>query len=1274
MKNLAISGVLALSALFMVLSASAEDSTTTATQNAGTGGEAGENSAADAAADTGEEAATADAAANTASTPIVPAKLEPFGLGAKLPASREIKPAKVGMEPVDCLSPEHAKLWSVELALPDTEDKLFSFSDDNGTPVLNIAAGLLDPARTTVRILLPGNGPANGDVWAKNKASFVSFLCRSSKPAAMTFHLLLRGKTPGTYQTGFSAQPGDWQRVVLPISEFKLKNFGNVAGFAVRSAEAGEDCTVSIKDISVGGAPFSDDSWKHQRFSISINGDWRFRRDSAEEGKGNNWFAANLDDAGWSVLRSGQSWQQQGVNHYGWGWYRQNMFIPQELAGVPLTLNLTSIPSDDDVWINGVHIGGIHGEYKYKNLINRAYVIPAGLIRYGQENSIALRIWGGRITFIGDNSGLIKGNLRAEFDPYLPLMRQPGGEAVPFPLFDLSDAQRGKEFEIVMPFPAVLVGEGGAFLNYRLTDYTGRGITAGCAPLTVGEDGLARAVLTIDRQTAQTIYLRGRFRAGLVVEDAAGVPQYTGIREFDNLSFAGRDNKPLPELPEQFADTPYGKLRLIDEIDCATSVFDSPHPYLQGGFVNELNHMTPGSASEVKVVDILGKKARESEYGWFAYRIGRGKLKPRSQYLLRIEYPEDKPRYAPIEIQTGQNFMGLGWKTGIAPDDVYDNWPLSGKWEWHDVIVPLDDQTVGTGGVGSAPGENGFWVYFLNKRKPGQYYALWEGGPAVARIQLYEIDPVKNAPQIRLPEGLPQRVLAMDWERQADHDPQDLVRYAKLMGYNAISPIMLKWSFANYGEPINGYGTNVIDAQNYWAHIRYEPGSGIDAASPYPQRKSQHALYLEATKQWGINYIPRVEWGGSMDLPEEARALDPTGKPTKPNRFAPWCANLLHPATWDDMARYVEYLMKPHFKDNPQLAGMLWRIRCSRMPISYGPRDIELFAQETGTPLPGGRYEQWSAWVTGEAKTAYETWWHQKRADFHIRLSKLLQSYDPKLMLYYHNWDSDKFGIIEPDLTAWAFVSKVVKAGPQGGREEYLKERTLRKTFTAQDYIHVLHTGNFGNAFAGFNRADLGIRPELYANAPGIQLFAPAHYLCYADMPEYLEYFRTKEGLAVSNMVSYDEIGSRTIHPKYECNELIPAGAAYSMAMELLPYFHGDARTLNFTTYTYGRGFADAHRRFAQAFLTLPAISGKIVQTEDDLRVRTYPSQNGTYVGVAYKGYAPRKLSIRVPADKDNPTVEDLVLGQTVPARREGENIVFDVESGPVELNAYLIH
>ncbi len=306
-------------------------------------------------------------------------------------------------------------------------------------------------------------------------------------------------------------------------------------------------------------------------------------------------------------------------------------------------------------------------------------------------------------------------------------------------------------------------------------------------------------------------------------------------------------------------------------------------------------------------------------------------------------------------------------------------------------------------------------------------------------------------------------------------------------------------------------------------------------------------------------------------------------------------------------------------------------------------------------------------------KPAYDAWWHGKRAQFHARLEGLLRSYRPDLRLYYYNWDEDKFGLINTDITAWGFVSKVIRPGPEGGRAAYVTEREERKRFTAEDYIAVLASGDFGAASKGVNRADYGIRPSLYRGIPGVEILAPANYRCYADNPGYLGYFTTADGLAVSNPVSYDEIGARSINPKYEGSMLTPGGPAFSMALELLAYFHGDARTLNYTVYTFGRGFADAHRRFAQAFLALPALPGTIIDQHDpDVRVRLYPSAHGTYIGIAHKGYQARTVTVTLPAAADL-HLTNLVTAAPVATTRSDAALTFSLDLGPMELDAFLM-
>jgi hypothetical protein len=57
---------------------------------------------------------------------------------------------------------------------------------------------------------------------------------------------------------------------------------------------------------------------------------------------------------------------------------------------------------------------------------------------------------------------------------------------------------------------------------------------------------------------------------------------------------------------------------------------------------------------------------------------------------------------------------------------------------------------------------------------------------------------------------------------------------------------------------------------------------------------------------------------------------------------------------------------------------------------------------------------------------------------------------------------------------------------------------------------------------------------------------------------------------------------------------------------------------------------------------------------------------------VAYKGYAAKKLTVKVPG-KAGTKITNLVTSQTVATTASGNDIQFDLESGPMELNAFLV-
>ena len=1226
----------------------------------------------------------------------VPA-LEPFAFNAKF-VPKPVKLAVANQVKLKCTGAEAAARWTTGGVPLGPGQKPFALDQEDGKEVARIFPRAMAVGQTFVSFHVP-------DDQTKVTYNYVAVTLKSTKSPVQLSVSVASGfsvENPGP-KIGLTVQPGEAQRIILPLTEFPAKGMVKFVGFSIDAANADSDVLVS--DTTLGTAPITADYLKAQHSQISLTGAWAFATDDGERGLSEKWFAPGFDDSKWKQLKSGMGWQEQGVAHAGWGWYRQKIAIPKESAGTPLTIALAEIQYEDDVYFNGVHIGGLTGNYKYGNYLFRNYSVPAALVKYGENNTIAVRVWGiNGSTFGVSRCGLTAGIDKlttyyvADLDPYaLRLRRAEQTEEVGPDHFDMSDAQRGMPFDVVMRFPAEVLKKGPATLHYTLNDYYGQALASGVLPVTAGKDQLAQAVIPVSNELSQTVYLRGRFKVYATVCDSTGVPVCMDLREADRLSFAKRDALELPALPEKFEETPLGKLKLIDEIDASTAAAQDSHPYMHSGGDHKQDRNTPGAPLEVKVSEVLGKPAREIGQGFFAYRIGRGKLTPHHMYLLRVEYPEDKPRYCPMEIQCGHSYMDIGWKNGVAADDPYDNWPLSKTWQWYDAIFPLDEETVGTSGTGGASAEQGGWIYFQHKPTPGKYFQQYQGGPAIARIKLYELDMVANAPKITLPTGLPQRTLMFDWERQADQPAEDLVKYAKMMGYNAISPIMLKWGPANYGDPISGFETVALDRHRYWvrqvrgedeaeaagvaddAEAVAEPG-GENGKTTVVKSKldhpSQHREYLAATKKYGINYVPRIEYGGSTDLPIEARAIGRTGDFARPNRFNTWGANLLHPATWTDLQRTVDGYFKAYAKDNPQLAGMLWRIRCDRMQISYGRGDIEMFAKENKLELPDGTNRQLANWVTGkDLAPRYADWWHAKRAAFHAKLAALLRSYRPDMVTYYYNWDGDKFSMGPLDMnSAAAFVELV--SSKDGVAAVYQRHVAAQRKLTGEDYVEMIHSGQL------FDRPGLGqdyaLRTELYRDIKGFMPLAPANQLYSANSPVYLNYFATGEGLAVSNVVSYDEMGMRTLNPKFEGNMVTPGGPDFAMALEVLAYFHGDAKTLTYTVYTYGRGFADAHRRFAQAFLALPAVAGTVVSdalatADANIRVRRYETANGAYLGVASKDYAARKVTLQLKALPAQATVVNLVTGEQVAVERKGDGGTITLDLPPMCLQSFLV-
>lgn len=131
---------------------------------------------------------------------------------------------------------------------------------------------------------------------------------------------------------------------------------------------------------------------------IPLNGLWRFKTGDESE-----WKEPDYNDAAWDKVIVPGYWETQGFRHYdGIAWYRMKFYLPQKFKNERLILLLGKIDDLDEVYLNGHLIGRtgriyddarrttIGGEEWLKM---REYEIPAGVIRFNQENTLAVRVY-----------------------------------------------------------------------------------------------------------------------------------------------------------------------------------------------------------------------------------------------------------------------------------------------------------------------------------------------------------------------------------------------------------------------------------------------------------------------------------------------------------------------------------------------------------------------------------------------------------------------------------------------------------------------------------------------------------------------------------------------------------------------------------------------------------------------------------------------------------------------------------------------------------------
>ncbi|MBL7904667.1 MAG: acetylxylan esterase [Bacteroidales bacterium] len=143
-----------------------------------------------------------------------------------------------------------------------------------------------------------------------------------------------------------------------------------------------------------------------------LTAQWKF-----STGDNPEWKKVAFDDSRWVDAVAGTPWENWGFANYdGFGWYRVKIEIPVSMKKEAsrsggLTLKLARIDDVDFTYFNGTLIGqngDVPPAYECRYDADRKYLIPLKLIRWGELNTIAVRVYddGGGGGIYGDEISL----------------------------------------------------------------------------------------------------------------------------------------------------------------------------------------------------------------------------------------------------------------------------------------------------------------------------------------------------------------------------------------------------------------------------------------------------------------------------------------------------------------------------------------------------------------------------------------------------------------------------------------------------------------------------------------------------------------------------------------------------------------------------------------------------------------------------------------------------------------------------------------------------
>jgi alpha-L-fucosidase 2 len=117
--------------------------------------------------------------------------------------------------------------------------------------------------------------------------------------------------------------------------------------------------------------------------------------------------------AEWQTIRAPGFWEEQNpqwAKYDGFAWYRCFVKVPETMKGGSLKLELGSVDDCDESFVNGRKVGATGSmppNYEGLSGPTRSYAVPADLVRWGDWNLVAVRVYDK-----GGGGGIARGTLR----------------------------------------------------------------------------------------------------------------------------------------------------------------------------------------------------------------------------------------------------------------------------------------------------------------------------------------------------------------------------------------------------------------------------------------------------------------------------------------------------------------------------------------------------------------------------------------------------------------------------------------------------------------------------------------------------------------------------------------------------------------------------------------------------------------------------------------------------------------------------------------------